>query len=414
VAWVDVTMSHSSHTGHSLFTHSTGGGRLSGNTWKVMWAHVRWGPATHAVRYCRPYLIDKALTRCHSSMTTLTPLGAPGQGLLNFACGAKTGDGSTYLLHGISELERHPTDPNACLVKNVGYDDGLVGRDLEHCSPYGELRGPGIVQNVRVHTVGGRRRCVVDLATGATPQRYSVYEIEVRDRAVMRTAVYRRLLAEYEALLELVRLAEIQRDQLKAYIVKRKQQLQELTARVEHQRARVNAQKDSVRLLQDAYAREQQLADDAAAQLARMQAQRNSSAQDIARIRAQTAELLRQVDNVRRAPAHAPSPPPAPPPPVVGARIYEACGYGMKEVVLPAGSYNMGDLQARGMPNDVVSSVRVPAGWRVTLFEHHNFTGRSLELTADDACLITRGFNDLTSSVRVESSPAAAAQAAAP
>lgn len=50
--------------------------------------------------------------------------------------------------------------------------------------------------------------------------------------------------------------------------------------------------------------------------------------------------------------------------------------------------------------NDVVSSARVPPGWRVTLFEHVNFKGSSRVLTSDSPSL--DGFNDKATSVVVE------------
>lgn len=48
--------------------------------------------------------------------------------------------------------------------------------------------------------------------------------------------------------------------------------------------------------------------------------------------------------------------------------------------------------------NDRISSVKVRAGQKVTLFEHANQGGRSLVLTADTANLVSQGFNDLMSS----------------
>lgn len=59
---------------------------------------------------------------------------------------------------------------------------------------------------------------------------------------------------------------------------------------------------------------------------------------------------------------------------------------------------------------DRISSVRVPAGARVTLYQHSGFTGSTLQLTADAPNLTDRGFNNLTSSFKVaaEAPPAAA------
>ncbi len=51
--------------------------------------------------------------------------------------------------------------------------------------------------------------------------------------------------------------------------------------------------------------------------------------------------------------------------------------------------------------NDRISSVRVPAGYRVVLFEHINYGGRSVTLTADTASLVPLNSNDFASSFRI-------------
>lgn len=59
------------------------------------------------------------------------------------------------------------------------------------------------------------------------------------------------------------------------------------------------------------------------------------------------------------------------------------------------------DIDRLGIPNDTLSAVRVPAGYRVTLFEHAHGGGRSIELDADTP-RVPSGWNDITSSIRVE------------
>jgi hypothetical protein len=53
--------------------------------------------------------------------------------------------------------------------------------------------------------------------------------------------------------------------------------------------------------------------------------------------------------------------------------------------------------------NDFMSSLRVPAGLKVTLREHPNYNGRGLEITgpADIACLDNWQFAKVTSSMRI-------------
>ncbi|MEH6418152.1 carbohydrate-binding protein [Pseudomonas sp. CGJS7] len=83
------------------------------------------------------------------------------------------------------------------------------------------------------------------------------------------------------------------------------------------------------------------------------------------------------------------------------ATAYQHCNYGGNAVALPEGSYTLAQLQARGIPNDDVSSLRVNAGYQATLYDGDNFSGASVTKTADAACLVDDGFNDRVSSLVV-------------
>ncbi|MBU0700303.1 hypothetical protein KKE26_03270 [bacterium] len=50
----------------------------------------------------------------------------------------------------------------------------------------------------------------------------------------------------------------------------------------------------------------------------------------------------------------------------------------------------------------VVSSIKVPAGCKATLYKDINYAGGSLVRTADDSTLVNDNFNDVTSSIKVE------------
>lgn len=69
--------------------------------------------------------------------------------------------------------------------------------------------------------------------------------------------------------------------------------------------------------------------------------------------------------------------------------------------VLQPGRYTSKDL---GIPDNQLSSVKIPAGMKVTLYENDNFTGRSLILSSDGGGDFLRSskFNDVTSSLVVE------------
>lgn len=69
---------------------------------------------------------------------------------------------------------------------------------------------------------------------------------------------------------------------------------------------------------------------------------------------------------------------------------------------LSPGNYTMTQLQALGITNDAISSVGVPDGMKITLYEHNNFTGASISLTKHSPILSAVGFNDKASSIKVE------------
>lgn len=75
--------------------------------------------------------------------------------------------------------------------------------------------------------------------------------------------------------------------------------------------------------------------------------------------------------------------------------LYKHCGYGGRSVSRHSGSYDMDNL---GLRNDDISSVRVPKGMEIEIFEHAGFKGKSKKFTADDDCFINDKFNDVMSS----------------
>jgi len=84
--------------------------------------------------------------------------------------------------------------------------------------------------------------------------------------------------------------------------------------------------------------------------------------------------------------------------PVVPA-FYQNCSYGGYGVKLPVGDYNYAALQAKGIANDDISAIKVPAGYKVLAYADDNFTGNYLTLTSDNSCL--GGWDNLTTSIRV-------------
>ena len=82
------------------------------------------------------------------------------------------------------------------------------------------------------------------------------------------------------------------------------------------------------------------------------------------------------------------------------ATVFQNCQYGGWAKRLAVGSYTMAQLASLGVTNDNISSISVPPGLKVTLYEHSNFTGASQVITADTDCLGT-SMNDKTSSIIV-------------
>lgn len=79
--------------------------------------------------------------------------------------------------------------------------------------------------------------------------------------------------------------------------------------------------------------------------------------------------------------------------------LFEKCNYGGKRSYLSPGSYRLYQMQ---MANDQLSSLQIPNGMRVTIYEDDNFKGRSVSYTSSVACL-EEGWNDNASSIVVES-----------
>jgi hypothetical protein len=84
-----------------------------------------------------------------------------------------------------------------------------------------------------------------------------------------------------------------------------------------------------------------------------------------------------------------------------GATIYNDTNYTGTSLTLMPGRY--GSLSNLGFSNDALSSVKVPSGWRVTLFADYEFSGNATVLTSSAASLGT--VNDTASSIVVEEAP---------
>jgi hypothetical protein len=80
--------------------------------------------------------------------------------------------------------------------------------------------------------------------------------------------------------------------------------------------------------------------------------------------------------------------------------LYADDDYGGNSVTLRPGSYNSLN-QVSGFQDAVLSSIWIPAGYTVILYENENFSGRSYTLTSSSKGLRLMGWNDRASSIKV-------------
>jgi hypothetical protein len=78
--------------------------------------------------------------------------------------------------------------------------------------------------------------------------------------------------------------------------------------------------------------------------------------------------------------------------------IYSDENYQGASQELVEGNY---DINSLTIGNDTLSSLKIPQGIKVTLYEHAGFSGRSKMFT-EDTPWVGDDFNDLTSSIKVE------------
>lgn len=89
------------------------------------------------------------------------------------------------------------------------------------------------------------------------------------------------------------------------------------------------------------------------------------------------------------------------PPPTGVANLYQHCDFGGYAAALKEGSYTLAQLNALGVADNDVSSLKVQAGYQIQVFKDNNAVGANVVKTADDSCLVDDGFNDVITSVVV-------------
>ena len=83
------------------------------------------------------------------------------------------------------------------------------------------------------------------------------------------------------------------------------------------------------------------------------------------------------------------------------ATFYQDANYGGYGYSLPEGSFTLSQMQAYGIKNDDISSLKVIPGFKVTLYSDDNFSGATAVFTAD-AGYVGSDWNDRASSIKIE------------
>jgi hypothetical protein len=93
-----------------------------------------------------------------------------------------------------------------------------------------------------------------------------------------------------------------------------------------------------------------------------------------------------------------------------GVSFYQHANYDGNAVTLGVGNYTLSQLNAAGISNDWMSSLKVPSGYSVAVYQHDNFGGTVWRFTSSTA-YVGSACNDQMSSVKItrstgEASPA--------
>jgi hypothetical protein len=83
------------------------------------------------------------------------------------------------------------------------------------------------------------------------------------------------------------------------------------------------------------------------------------------------------------------------------ATVYKHCYYGGYAVGLGIGTYTLSQLQALGVADNDISSLQVTPGYQVQLYVNDSLTGTSEVFSANTDCLVSTGFNDVATSIKV-------------
>lgn len=87
---------------------------------------------------------------------------------------------------------------------------------------------------------------------------------------------------------------------------------------------------------------------------------------------------------------------------MAAVQVFQHCNYTGWQTTLGEGSHTRSALVSAGGIDNDASSLRIPAGYKVSLYDSDNLTGTPVVLTGDTGCLVGNNFNDRLSSLKVE------------
>ena len=81
--------------------------------------------------------------------------------------------------------------------------------------------------------------------------------------------------------------------------------------------------------------------------------------------------------------------------------FYQDTSYGGTSKTLAAGNYTTAQMTAAGIPDNWVSSIKVPLNYTVEIYDNDNFGGTKWTFTNDNSDFVAAGCNDKMSSVKI-------------
>ena len=85
--------------------------------------------------------------------------------------------------------------------------------------------------------------------------------------------------------------------------------------------------------------------------------------------------------------------------------LFADCNFAGKSAEVSFGEY--ASMEKAGFANDMLSSIKIPKGLKVQIFEHNDFKGDTIEFIEDISCLTkfkqgkVRNWNDRASSLKI-------------